>query len=198
MRKIYHADSRKLIAEQSLSSLYEGVPPEVKERAERFRFPRDAYNFVNGRILLQKGLRELGLDDDLSKIQYQENGKPQLDGVYFNISHSDHRVVCVLSTEGEIGVDVEVRGTIELESFVNYFTETEWSDINEADDPIGRFYFYWTRKEAVIKALGVTLSWLHDIELDAKGERFEFGGREWVLEEVELEVEKETYCVLCY
>jgi len=170
----------------------------VKERAARFRFPRDAYNFVLGRLLLQKGLRELGLDDDLSGIRYQENGKPQLDGVHFNISHSDHLVVCVLSKEGEIGIDVEVRRAIELENFVNYFTEDEWADINGADDPIGRFYFYWTRKEAVIKALGVTLGWLHQIELDAKGDRFEYEGRVWVLEDVDVVAKEGVYCVLCY
>ncbi|MFK7807233.1 MAG: 4'-phosphopantetheinyl transferase superfamily protein [Saprospiraceae bacterium] len=181
MHKVYHANTTQYIAGNPLESLYKDLPKEIEKRALRFRFPKDAYNFVVGRLLLQKGLRELGMSDDLSKMTYQENGKPEMEGLWFNISHSAHQVVCVLSTEGPIGIDIEVRSDIELSDFVNYFTEQEWLDIQGATDPLARFYFYWTRKEAVIKALGVNLSWLHEIELDATGRQFYARGRQWTL-----------------
>jgi 4'-phosphopantetheinyl transferase len=200
MRNIYHANTKAIMANESLSDLLKALPEECRERALRYRFERDSYNFVAGRLLLQKGLQELGLSSDLSQLTYQQNGKPQLPGLHFNISHSDHLVVCVLSTDGEVGIDVELQGQIELGNFIDYFTELEWNDITHASDSIKRFYFYWTRKEAVIKALGVSLSWLHQIELDATGERFVANGREWVLEEVELDwgIPQPVYCVLCY
>jgi 4'-phosphopantetheinyl transferase len=200
MRKIYHADTRTFMVSQSLSGLLIGMPDELKERAFRYRFEKDQYNFVVGRLLLQKGLQELGLSTDLSQMTYPENGKPQLPGVHFNISHSDHLVVCALSTEGEIGIDLEVEGEIELNHFADYFTDVEWKDILSAADSKKRFYFYWTRKEAVIKALGVNLSWLHKIDLDASGEGFAAHGRDWVLEEVVMDwgIPQPVYCVLCY
>ena len=106
--------------------------------------------------------------------------------VYFNISHSENLVVCALSIKGAIGIDLEKEKPVNLENFKPWFTVKEWTDISKAPSPIRRFYWYWTRKESIIKALGVNLSYLHQIELDASQELFTDKGKKWYLYDLDL------------
>ncbi len=179
---IYQVNSDQIRAEKSLEEVLLDLPKSMYERALRYRREEDAFNFVLGRLLLKKGLEELGLGEQLEKIQFQKDGKPYLDAVYFNISHSDNLVVCALSKDGRIGIDVEKEKELELENFKSWFTNKEWNDINNSPDPLKRFYGYWTRKESIIKALGVNLSYLHEIELDAQQDFFLSEGKHWYLE----------------
>ncbi|HHS96217.1 MAG TPA: 4'-phosphopantetheinyl transferase superfamily protein, partial [Phaeodactylibacter sp.] len=188
-------DTRQLQKTQPLPALLKSMPSDIQARALRYRLERDAYNLVAGRILLQKGLKELGLDTDISKIRYLPSGKPILESVHFSISHSEHLVLCALYTEGAIGLDVEVRQNPDLKNFKDFFTKVEWQDIMDANDSIGRFYFYWTRKEAVIKALGVNLDWLHRIGLDTHADIFTIENKEWFFKTLNLGVN--VYGALC-
>ena len=126
------------------------------------------------------------LDPDLEKIEIQENGKPVLSGVHFNISHSDHQVVCAFSKGGRLGVDLEKIKPVDFKDFTSMFSTKEWIAIHGSDDPLRMFYWFWTRKESIIKALGLTLGYLHEIELDVVGECFEVEGQRWFLRDVDF------------
>ena len=186
MIKIYKADSDKVSQKNDLKNLLKDLPKIMHERAFRYRFEKDAYNFVLGRLLLKKGLEELGMGNQLEHITYQDNGKPFLKNVFFNISHSENLVVCVLSTKGEIGIDVEKEKPVNLENFKPWFTIKERTDIKNAPFPIRKFYWYWTRKESIIKALGVNLSYLHQIELDPAQDFFMDKGKKWYLKDLDF------------
>ena len=183
---IYQADSKYLQDKKGLNYLLRELPENMHERALRYRFKQDAYNYVLGRLLLKKALSAVGLGERFKHIAYRKNDKPFLEGVHFNISHSDNLVVCALSTEGEIGIDVEKEKQIKPGDFKSWFTNTEWTDINNASQPIKKFYWYWTRKESIIKALGVTLSYLHKIELDAKKDYIIEKGKKWYLKDLDF------------
>lgn len=181
MLKIYHADTQSFMEKYGLDILLKQLPKNLHSKAYRYRRPQDAYNFVLGRLMLKHGLKELGIDSDLGKIRYNENEKPMLDGVFFNISHSADLVVCGLTNEGEIGIDVELEKEIDLKDFVKTFTPNEWKDITEHSFPLKKFYWYWVRKESIIKALGMKLSYMNQIELEVTNNFFIEKNKKWFL-----------------
>ncbi len=183
---IYKADSKRLQQKKEFKNLLGELPDYMQKRAFRYKFEQDAYNFLLGRLLLKKGLNELGMGNQLDHISYQKDGKPFLEDVFFNISHSENLVVCVLSKNGAVGIDVEKEKPVTLKNFKPWFTGREWSDINNAAAPIRKFYWYWTRKESIIKALGVKLSYLHQIELDATQDFFIENGKKWYLKDIDF------------
>ena len=103
MLKIYHADSNFFQEQFKLEELLNLLPASLHARAIRYRMPQDAFNYVLGKLMLKRGLEEIGLDNDLEKIRFNKNEKPILDQVFFNISHSGNYVVCAVTQAGEIG-----------------------------------------------------------------------------------------------
>ena len=183
---IFKADSFVVRQQKSLNELLQDLPEAMQERALRYRFEQDAYNFVLGRVLLKQGLGILDMNQRIEEIMVQPDGKPFLVGVYFNISHSENLVVCSVSTKGAIGIDVEKIKPVVLENFKAWFTEREWADITLAADSLHKFYWYWTRKESILKALGMKLSDLNRIDLDATQDFFIHNGDTFHLKELGL------------
>lgn len=186
MHSIYYTDYNNVRENITLDELIKKLPSEMHKRANRYKFEADAFNFTLGRLLLKKGLKDLGTDSKVEEIRYFESGKPFLENVYFNISHTDGLVACAFSSDGEIGLDVEKVKQIKLTDFKAWFTEKEMSDILAASSPIERFYWYWTRKESIIKALGVNLSYLHAVEIDATKNVFIEKEKRWFLKDLDL------------
>ena len=186
MIQLYTADSSSFIGKIALKQLLKELPVSMHKKALRFRFDRDKYNYVLGRLLLKRGLKYFGLEQQIDQIVFNKNGKPLLENIFFNISHSDHFVICGFSPTGEIGVDIEKLKPIALKDFTNWLTKKEWRDIYAAKNPTHRFYWYWTRKESIIKALGINLSYLHQIEIDASRDSFVESGKEWFLSDLNL------------
>ncbi len=92
-----------------------------------------------------------------------EHGKPLLvDTVlHFNISHSGEWLALVISSEAEVGVDIQCheshRDIARLAK--RYFSELENQRLAELDGADARAYFYhlWALKEAWAKARGAAL-----------------------------------------
>lgn len=192
---LYKTDSASVTENSSLEELLNNLPKKMHERAYRYKFSRDAFNYAVGRHLLKKGLEDMGKIHLLDEIRFHENGKPFLEDVHFNISHSDNLVVCAFSTQGPVGVDVEKEKALVLDDFKPWFSKKEWEDISSAENPLHRFNWYWTRKESIIKAMGVTLSQLHMIEIDASQNYFFDKGKKWYLKDLELD--KSMFGAIC-
>jgi len=184
--RIYCAETESLVKQNSLQQLLPQVPSLMQLKALRYQSEISRYNYLIGRLLLKNGLNFFGLDDDLEKIEFAENGKPVFPGIHFNISHSDHQVICGFSQEGQLGVDLEKIKPIDFEDFRAMFSAKEWSAIHSADDPLRTFYWFWTRKESIIKAMGRTLNYLHQIELDVTSDHFMVDGKRFFLQEIDI------------
>lgn len=184
--KIYCSHTNSLIRRRPLQELLQQLPASLQGKALRYKSELSAYNYVVGRLLLKYGLDDFGLDNDLEEVEFQENGKPVLSGIHFNISHSDHRVICAFSKEGLLGVDLEKVSPIDFENFTPMFSAKEWATIKSAAHPIRVFYWFWTRKESIIKALGLKLSYLHQIELDVSRNYIIIDGKQWMLQDLAL------------
>ena len=72
----------------------------------------------------------------------------------FNISHSGEFIICVVSDNDKVGVDVEQIRPVKMEDFRDIFSMDEYNNILRAKNPYDQFFTIWTRKEAVVKANG--------------------------------------------
>jgi 4'-phosphopantetheinyl transferase len=123
---------------------------------DAFRQEADAHRFLLGKILLLKGMVMVGLHNfSLDHIRYNEYNKPYLPGEYnFNISHSGDYVVCAVSSDCKVGIDIEQVNDIATSDFLQCFTSNEWNHIRDSVHPVQTFYKLWTKKECIIKADG--------------------------------------------
>lgn len=142
------------------------LPKAFSDRANRYLNEESSLSYLTGRLLLKKALyiNKISLSL-LEEIHYSEYGKPSLAGLNFSISHSNWYVVLALSTKLSIGIDIEKKKNIELKLFKYLFTEPEWKSIIQAENSLERFYWYWVRKEALLKAVGCSLKDLKQLEV---------------------------------
>lgn len=175
---LYQASTQLEPRQSSLEKLIQSLPADLQPRANRYKSERAAINFAYGRRLLSLGLKSLTGSPSLKDITIDTNDKPQHPSVYFNISHSAFRAVCALSLEGEVGIDIERDNPIDYLVFDDFFTTREWEYINDMEKENG-FYKLWTRKESLIKAAGLGLRYLNQVELDPESDSIVFDGKEW-------------------
>jgi 4'-phosphopantetheinyl transferase len=133
-----------------------------QKRAQQFRFPDKRIQFVTTRARLRQCLA-LAIDTQETEIQIETgaSGKPVLCGatdIQFNVSHT-HGLALIAITRGQsIGIDVErLRdSTNHLRLAENYFSAAERTAIISLpkESLVAPFFACWTRKEAVVKAIG--------------------------------------------
>ncbi|OGO28417.1 MAG: hypothetical protein A2Z16_09195 [Chloroflexi bacterium RBG_16_54_18] len=159
----------ELDAAQLLIENYLGVLDEAeKGRAARYYNEADRSKFILRRGVLRQLLGKY-LNAQPSQIQYTTNefGKPALDqrigsDLQFNLSTSGDTALLAFTEGRRVGVDIErERQDFETGSIANrFFSAAEQVSLSQL--PPGQrlqgFYNCWTRKEAVIKALGQGLS----------------------------------------
>ncbi len=146
--------------------LQENLPKAFYKRANRYLNKESSWSYITGRLLLKKALFKNGLSTSLlEEIRYSEHGKPSFVDYNFSISHSNGYVVLIFGTEFTVGIDIEKKKNIDLKLFNYLFTELEWKSIVEAENSLERFYWFWVRKEALLKAAGCTLKDLKQLEV---------------------------------
>lgn len=159
MISLYYTSFDNFLSDIEFNYFLSLLPPKISSKALRFRQRKDAYACLFGKLLLQKGLNELGYKQGLNRLQYNQFGRPFLDiPIDFNISHSGSYVVCAFSTSAKVGVDLEKIEPVSILDFKNQWNEKEWNAILSSNDIYRQFFLFWTMKEAVIKADGRGLS----------------------------------------
>ena len=128
-----------------------------------------------GYILLYRAVKELYNKSQI-KITFNEYGKPLCDACFFNISHSDERVVCAIGDE-PLGIDIQQVKTIQQRNKYKYFNDKENDYVNQDKNFVSkRFIEIFTKKEAALKMLGLSLS--HAATIDTFSNEFCFEMRE--------------------
>jgi 4'-phosphopantetheinyl transferase len=165
-----HVWSASLVAsDDALRRLHEWLSPDERERAARFRV-----GYLRDRFVISRGRQReilaayLSARPDELRFEYGEVGKPRLadlspgETIHFNLSNSNEIALLAVSRDRELGIDVEHldRRTNGDTIAKRFFSEREKQVLAEtpADDRRRAFFRCWTRKEAVLKALGVGLT----------------------------------------
>ena len=138
------------------------LAPAEHARAARFGREYLRRRYIIGRASLRWVLgRTLGMVPAAVPIVRGERGRPKLDGIDgidFNISHTDDAALIGIAREGRVGVDIE-RADREVNAdglARKFLTPAEQATLTElpADERRVRFLRYWTCKEAMSKATG--------------------------------------------
>jgi 4'-phosphopantetheinyl transferase len=139
------------------------LSPEERERAAQFRFDRDRDRYIAAHGILRLILNRYLLQ--LPSLIYGANGKPALacGSLHFNLSHAEDRAVIAVSATAELGVDLErVRVESDADSIAEIcFSPSERRALSLLPQSLQAEAFFkcWTRKEALVKALGDGLSY---------------------------------------
>jgi len=148
------------------------------ERAARFHFDRDRERHVVARGRLREILAaRTAQPPERLRFAYSSHGKPTLaeppgPPPHFNLSHAGGLAALAVSQQAEIGLDIEAVRPLKEDVAGRFFSAREvaaYRALPEAERLAG-FYRCWTRKEAVLKALGDGLSRRldsFDVTLDA-------------------------------
>lgn len=147
-----------LLSEDLLTGLPDVLDSGERERAQRFVFARDQHRFRCGRTVLRLLLASY-LDSEPQDIQfsYGPDGKPGVAGLQFNASHSNDFAVIAVTRSAHLGVDIEQAREVDeaRETARHYFSPAEQAALERVpDEQSAAFLRCWTRKEAVVKALG--------------------------------------------
>lgn len=133
-----------------------------REKALKFKFVQDQHRYIVTHAMLRLILGGY-LEIEPGKIEFISNdyGKPSLPEkfrkIHFNLSHSKGLSVLAFSTKAEIGIDIEkIDPEFDFDLIANaHFSNDENTFIKaENGQTRKRFYTVWTRKEALLKAVG--------------------------------------------
>ena len=154
---------------QAVRALSRWLSEGERSRVARLRFDRERRRFIVARARLRGLLAaRLGAAPESIELIYGAKGKPALaerfarSGWRFNVSHCGELAVYAFSRAGEIGIDVEaVHAVREADDIAARFFSRRENSAYLALAPRARplgFFRCWTRKEALVKALGDGLS----------------------------------------
>ncbi|WP_426668318.1 4'-phosphopantetheinyl transferase family protein [Mucilaginibacter sp. McL0603] len=142
-------------SEQELADKLALLPEKLRQQALRKRQWIDRQLSIAGKLLLIHLLEKFKSDFTLSHLKYNTYHRPYFNAEFdFNIAHSGNMVICCGTDTGQIGIDIEQIKEIDLDDYLNYFTKNEWDKIDHYPKRFNGFYNFWTRKEAVLKAIG--------------------------------------------
>ena len=173
---------------QSVWALYLSLlPTDIQKRNSGFLRWQDQHSHLIGKLLLKKGLKEIGYEKSLTELKYNQYGRPYLNEKFdFNTSHSGDYVICAIANDVRLGIDIEKVDNIDIADFKNLMRISEWESIVNSKCPNLTFFQYWTIKESVIKADGRGLSIpLKDIYIN--NEEACLKGKTWFFKKIQID-----------
>jgi 4'-phosphopantetheinyl transferase len=129
-------------------------------RADKFQFEKDRETYITCHAILRLVLAQrLNIDPLGISFRKGVNQKPYLidNPAHFNITHTREAFAVAVSKDFLVGIDLElIKQDININSIAkSYFSKIEREYILESEiDSKNRFFQLWTRKEALLKALG--------------------------------------------
>ena len=151
MIKLYLADISALGDPQSDNSKISLLPQERQIKILKHKLADDRRRSLGAGMIINKILYENNAD--VNSIHYGSNGKPYADNIFFNIAHSG-KFAFGVSSDKEVGCDVEIIKKPRLDVAKRFFTENEYNYIIHSENTSNAFYKLWTIKESYIKQSG--------------------------------------------
>lgn len=153
MVNIYVAEIAHLPDPIECPKCMKGLSVERRDKIRRQKVALKRKQSLGAGLLLKYALLQRGIA--LQRFFMGENGKPEVEGACFNLSHSGNLVICAVS-EKPVGCDVEkieeasdkVLKRIATIKEKNYYEQFAGEERNRA------FYRLWTMKESYSKMTG--------------------------------------------
>lgn len=150
-----------------------GLSIEERVLHDAFYFSADRLRHLLTRFFLRRVMAAY-LNQDAGRLEFSQNtyGRPALSGhqnyiaLDFNVAHNEDYIVCAVSRNGRVGVDIEnYRKPCNLALAEDFFAHQELAQLLARNDTQRDKHFceLWTLKESFIKAVGKGMA----IPLDA-------------------------------
>ena len=150
------------------------------QQAQEFRFHQGRERFILGRGMMRHVLAHwLRIPATEVVFRFTGHGKPHLadaaSDVQFNLSHSGDLILLAVTRGVQLGVDIERRREIKRRDQIaqGILAAKELKEYEALSEPERQsaFFTIWTRKEAIIKAVGRGLSFpLTELEVSFDAE----------------------------
>jgi 4'-phosphopantetheinyl transferase len=148
-----------------LASLESLLSPDEIARANRFRLAWERARFVAGRARLRQIVGHyMNRAPESLRFDYSPTGKPSMapskgqEPLRFNATGSEALALVVLRMDADVGVDIErIRHLPDAPALAKrMLSADEYGEFTSIPEELQqtRFFEYWTRKEALAKALG--------------------------------------------
>lgn len=177
------------------------LPKELQEKNKRYMRKKDRYLNLLGKLLLKKGLIDLGFSSSmLEEISYNTYGCPYLnDNIYFSISHSGDYAICAISDNCRLGIDIEECREINFDSYNIAMNSDEWKIICNSKKSNSLFFRFWTIKEAFIKGLqrGMSIP-INKIEIDTNKLYVKYNNDKWFFKHITIVKNYTCTLATCY
>lgn len=162
MNNTYIFNSLQIDNAEKFQKYYSCMSDYRRSKIDRMKMEKDKLLSLSAGILLDSCLKKLGLRERSMEYALGKNEKPfftNVQGIYFNISHSGAYAVCSFS-ENEIGCDIEKIESADIRIAERFFTEGEYSYVLAGENERERSYRFirlWTLKESCLKYKGTGL-----------------------------------------
>ncbi len=152
--------------EAKLSDYKAVLSKQEVEQYHRFHFDKDRHDYLVSHALLRYTLSKYAeLPASKWEFSRDKNGKPELispsavSGLCFNLTHTDGLSACIITLNRRCGIDAE---NLHRKNRLNavaqrMFAEQERVQL-DVNNMAPQFYYFWTLREAFVKALGTGLA----------------------------------------
>ena len=143
------------------------LSPDELERVHRIRLLTQKQRTIAARGALRHILAQyLKMAANDIQLAYNEHQKPYLamaaqQFLHFNLTHSKDQALLAVTRNYPIGIDIEkIESKFNLDIAKRYFSTTENQALAQlpAQEQVLAFFRLWSRKEAMVKAIGMGLS----------------------------------------
>ena len=153
MIHLYLADIEDLEKINDIEGALKLLTEERRRKYLKLRNEKARRECLAAGLLLRKVLEIHGVD--LKTVHTNDDGKPEAEGICFNLSHSGNVVICAASKDN-VGCDIEKIGSAPKRVAERFFCEDEidWIESFANEDKNREFFRIWTMKESYLKMTG--------------------------------------------
>lgn len=157
MTLVYGLRTEQLPDPLEAPEIMEDLPKERQEKILRIRQEKGRRQSLGAGLLLKYVMERYGISADT--IRLGQNGKPEAEGICFNLSHSEDVVICAVSRE-TVGCDVQHQEKARMKVAEHFFCPEEQAYLRqfEGEKLDEAFCRLWTMKESYIKMTGEGMS----------------------------------------
>lgn len=152
---IFYYKHEENLKQEIFQQFLSALPVSFQDEIRKYKFRNSAESSLLGKIILKYGFRKLELNYRLQDLKSDAKERPFIqDDLDFNISHSGNYIICAISQNARVGIDIERHRILKTNIADRYFDFNECHEIDTDKESSKTFFDLWSLKESAIKCDG--------------------------------------------